>query len=264
MNQFLQHNKSEGNSQAKCIKRIHFEEIDSTNNWAKEHFDVWSSDGITLVTANKQWAGRGRFNRSWQSPAADNLYASFCFWLPKNWHDLGHLPQLLALAVMQVVEKLNFQVKIKWPNDLLIDQKKLGGILCEVLEAAGKKGMICGLGLNVNMSADELKMIDRPATSLAAQSGKKYDLEAILSAISLQFSNHLVDFFSIGFSHFYEEFKNGSAFKKGERIRFHDGVNQLIEAYYEDICPDGALQLRLLDGQLKRFYAGEFISEMNR
>ena len=72
--------------------------IDSTNSWAKAHPDQWAAEGVTLVTASEQMAGRGRFKRKWVSPPDVNIYATFCFWFDAERKDVGHIPQLLALA----------------------------------------------------------------------------------------------------------------------------------------------------------------------
>ena len=106
------------------VKHLHFKQIDSTNTWAKQHTDQWASKGVTLITASEQTAGRGRFKRRWESPPDVNIYATFCFWFDLHRTDLGHIPQILALASAQTLEMLGFFPKIKWPNDVLLGGKK--------------------------------------------------------------------------------------------------------------------------------------------
>jgi BirA family biotin operon repressor/biotin-[acetyl-CoA-carboxylase] ligase len=245
-------------SKGKAAKHIHFEQIDSTNTWAKMHIDQWADQGVTLVTASGQTAGRGRFKRRWESPPAVNIYATFCFWLDLQRADIGHIPQLLALAAAQVLEKREFSPTIKWPNDLLLQGKKIGGILCETVLEQGKRGIVCGIGLNVNMSQEALSQIDRPATSLLVERGQPFDVAAILDDLQRVFLLFLQEFIQKGFEPFFSLLQEKSSLRKGQMVRFHDNQT-LIEAQFEAMHPDGSVELRLPDGSLRTYYAGEFL-----
>lgn len=240
-------------------KHIHFEQIDSTNTWAKMHPDQWAPFGVTLITASSQTAGRGRFKRQWVSPPYVNIYATFCFWLEPQRIDLGHIPQLLALTTTQMLEKYGFSPAIKWPNDLLIQGKKVAGILCETIVEQEKRGIVCGIGLNVNMPLEILNQIDRPATSLLVEKGKAFEVVEILDRLQHHFLEALGKFLHQGFAPFFPLFQERSALKKGQAVRFHDNQT-LIEAQFENLYPDGSVELRLSNGTLKVFYAGEFLA----
>lgn len=240
------------------VKHIHFEQIDSTNTWAKNHTDQWAHEGITLITASAQTAGRGRFKRRWESPPHVNIYATFCFWFDLQRQDIGHIPQLLALAAAQTLEKHHFSPSIKWPNDVLLNGKKTGGILCETVLENGKRGIICGIGLNVNMPQSILEKIDRPATSLMVERGHEFDVATILDALQHIFSDSLNTFIHNGFAPFFPYLRDRSAHRKGQIVRFHDNQT-LLTALFETIHPDGSIELRLADGSLKIFHAGEFL-----
>ena len=152
------------------IQRYHFSTIDSTNSWAKANVENWtaSSDEImketdfamTLVTAEEQTGGRGRFNRLWESPRGVNIYATFCFLVAPTRSDIRQIPQLLALAASQVLETYQFSPLIKWPNDILIQGKKIAGILCETTMHESLLGVVCGIGLNVNMTKETIEKIN--------------------------------------------------------------------------------------------------------
>jgi BirA family biotin operon repressor/biotin-[acetyl-CoA-carboxylase] ligase len=257
-------NKNERNAQAKSkqdmhlAKQIHFEQIDSTNTWAKKHPDQWASTGVTLITASEQTAGRGRFKRLWISPPHLNIYATFCFWNDLQRSDMGHIPQLLAIAAAQTLEKQGFSPTIKWPNDVLLQQKKVGGILCETIIEQERQGIICGIGLNVNMPLEILKQIDRPATSLLVEGGHPFEVSHILDVLQQFFLAALNQFIAEGFAPFFPLFHQRSALKKGQLVRFHDHQT-LIEAQFEKLHPNGSVELRLIDGNSKIFYAGEFL-----
>lgn len=240
-------------------KHFHFEQIDSTNTWAKMHTDQWAPKGVTLITASKQTAGRGRFKRRWESPPHVNIYATFCFWIDLHRTDIGYIPQLLALAAAQVLEKLNFFPTIKWPNDLLLNEKKVAGILCETISEQEKKGIVCGIGLNVNMPLELLEKIDRPATSLLVEKGQLFDVSSILENLQQLFLSFLSLFIPQGFNSFFPLLQARSAFKPGQKVRFHDNQT-LLDAQFEAWLLDGSVKLRLPNGQLKIFHAGEFLS----
>lgn len=268
MKKEVYHNKKTGNKQVKnqgtdcpfaLSKHIHFETIDSTNTWAKTHVEQWAAEGVTLVTASQQTAGRGRFKRRWESPPDVNIYATFCFWFPLQRPDIGQIPQLLALAAAQTLEKNGFTPKIKWPNDVLLNDKKIGGILCETVLENSQRGVICGIGLNINMSQEILEEIDRPATSLLVESGSLFKPFAILEDLKNEFIPMLHQFIAKSFAPFFPLFQARSALQKGQKIYFHDNQH-LIEAQFECLHPSGAVELRLCNGNLKIFYAGEFVN----
>ncbi len=243
----------------KITKHIHFEQIDSTNTWAKTHADQWEPQGVTLVTASGQTAGRGRFKRRWESPPHVNIYATFCFWFDSKRTDSGHIPQLLALAAAQTLEKQGVLPAIKWPNDVLLNGKKVAGILCETVLEGEQRGIACGIGLNVNMPLDRLEKIDRPATSLLVESGHAFDSNAILEVLQHLFITFLYDFIRNGFASFFPLLQAKSALKKGQIVRFHDNQT-LLEAQFEALHPDGSVELLLPNGTLKIFHAGEFLT----
>jgi BirA family biotin operon repressor/biotin-[acetyl-CoA-carboxylase] ligase len=111
------------------IKHIHFETIDSTNTWAKTHTENLSPDKLTVISADHQLGGRGRFNRSWISPPHKNLISTFCFF--SEFPDIRNIPQILALSALELLEEHGLKAALKWPNDINAGPKKMGGILAE-------------------------------------------------------------------------------------------------------------------------------------
>lgn len=251
------------NAQGKKVrnvqKRVDFQSIDSTNTWAKIHPEVWSSEGVTLVTASEQTAGRGRFKRSWISPPGVNIYATFCLWFDPLREDVGHVPQLMALAASLALEERGYFPKIKWPNDLLIKGKKIGGILCETIMEGNAKGVICGIGLNVNMNQKEMEKIDRPVTSLFLEKGIEENKEEVLKALIDHFLQMLEKFLQASFQSYFPLLKERSYFIKGDRVKFQDGKN-VLAAQFEALHPQGGIILRLPDGTQKLFSSGEIIN----
>ncbi len=240
------------------MKHIHFDQIDSTNTWAKTHVDQWATEGVTLITASEQTAGRGRFKRKWESPRDVNIYATFCLWLDLQRTDMGYIPQLLALAAAQTLEKEGFLPTIKWPNDVLLRNKKVAGILCETILEKDRRGVVCGIGLNVNMPFEALSQIDRPATSLLEETKQFFNVATILEDLQKKFILFLQDFMTKGFAPFFPLLQERSTFKKGDIVRFHDNQT-FIEAQFDAMHPDGSVALCLPDGTVKMYHAGEFL-----
>lgn len=182
---------------------LSFVSLPSTNGWAKQHLKDWAEEGLTVVTAAHQTAGYGRLGRIWLSPPHVNLYASFCLWREGGEEEAMHISHLLGLATACCLEEWGFTPCLKWPNDLLIKGKKVAGTLCEAVEADQRKGLVCGIGLNVNMTAEALQPLGRPATSLALEGGQFYDPFILLDALMHHFARNLSRFRREGFNPFF-------------------------------------------------------------
>ncbi|MEI8366565.1 MAG: biotin--[acetyl-CoA-carboxylase] ligase [Parachlamydiaceae bacterium] len=240
------------------VIRQHFEQMGSTNTWAKLHAHQLPRDKITLVTAGMQTAGRGRFNRKWESPAHENIYASFCFFIEKHRTDIGNIPQVLALSAAEILKALGFSPELKWPNDVLLSKKKVAGILAETTPLSDQLCMIIGIGLNVNMPLETLQKIDRPATSLANESGRPFDVEKVLDRLQIQFTKDLDLFFEEGFHPFFAPYCASMSQSLNQVIQFHDN-RTVWKGFFDGINHDGSLRLKLPEGEIKTFVAGEIL-----
>lgn len=242
------------------IIRHHFSIIDSTNTWAKHHADSFNPLAITLITADAQTAGRGRFNRQWVSPPDQNIYATYCIFLEKHRTDIGNLPQVAAISIAQILTETGFSAKLKWPNDVIINNKKVAGILSESTPLSDKLCLIIGIGLNVNMTEEILQSIDRPATSLYAESMQKQDVKNILEKLTLQFSQNIAVFIEEGFSIFLKDYRERMHMPSG-CIQFHD--NRTVHTgKVHSINNDGSLNLLLSNNTIQTFHAGEIVPDV--
>lgn len=168
------------------IKRIHFETIGSTNTWGKQNADTFARDQVTLITADEQTSGRGRFKRKWESPPGQNIYATFCFFTKKPLATIGTISQVAAHSVAKTLQDHGLKPVLKHPNDVLLSGKKVSGILCETTSL----DMLCvlvGIGVNVNMPSELLEKIDQPATSLLAETGILHDIESLIKSLQKHF-----------------------------------------------------------------------------
>lgn len=168
--------------------RYHLSLVDSTNDWAKRNLNLLDPSDITLVTADAQSAGRGRFGRQWYSPQHQNIYATFVFFLDETTLDQAKLVQILAQVTQKILAENGVKATIKWPNDLLIGQKKVAGILLETAHCKDKMVVIMGIGLNVNMTKEELCKLDQPATSLLVETNTFWDKDLLINALARELS----------------------------------------------------------------------------
>lgn len=239
----------------KNICYIHFDTIDSTNNWAKGNAHTLDPNQYTCITALEQTAGRGRWFRKWVSPRGENIYASIFFCLPRNCPYLSNLGQVLSLSCATMLKKKGFAPQIKWPNDILLSGKKVAGILTEAVTFEDRIGIVLGIGLNVNMSKELLDSIDQPATSLAQLSGQTWAVEQILESLLKQFLKDLELLQDKGFAPFLTLYEQLLAYK-GQLITCHDGL-QPIKGICHSISSDGRLNLELADGKVALISSGE-------
>ena len=160
-----------------------FETVDSTNLYAKSLMEQEFEEGI-LVIAENQTAGRGRLGRTWQSESGKNLTFSILLKPKISPESVGVLSMYASLAVAEAIQEISaLAPECKWPNDVLVDEKKLCGILSEAVFHHEKlSGVIIGIGLNVNQTAF-LPPLERSATSLALVLGSVFDRVQVLTCI---------------------------------------------------------------------------------
>ena len=189
---------------------IHFGEIDSTNNYLKNSYQLL--DDFTFAAADYQSHGKGRNERFWQSNSGENLMFSF---LIKNKELLSKAESLSILTAVEVallIERYDIdKVGIKWPNDVLIGDKKVCGIL---LEGQVPDYLVVGVGLNVNQKQfpDDLR---RPATSLSLEAKQQFDIEELRDRL---FSNIVNNFSDIKLNDYLDYFRKHN-YLQNKRVR---------------------------------------------
>ncbi len=160
-----------------------FDSIDSTNNCAKAVAGCGAIEG-TVVIAENQTDGKGRHGRLWQANPNENLMFSLVLRPKLSPEALNLLPLCVAVGVAEAIERqTGLKVECKWPNDLLINKKKVAGIL---IEGSVKKGIVehvvVGIGINVNQQAFGNELINK-ATSLRLESGKELDRPGLFKEV---------------------------------------------------------------------------------
>ncbi len=164
---------------------IIYEKTDSTNTLAKSFIKNDCVDG-TLIIAKEQTAGRGRIGRSFSSPKGEGLYMSLILKPDMPLSLISQITLPIALAVANSIKKIcTLPAQIKWPNDIVINQKKLVGILTELKD----EYVIIGIGINVNNSSFP-EEITATATSIYKETMVKYDFYTLIYEIFKHFNDY--------------------------------------------------------------------------
>lgn len=182
-----------------------FTSIDSTNRYLKE---LPKSTAVDLCCAEQQTQGRGRFGRHWHSPFGENIYCSSRWNLNCDLSKLSGLSLVTSLAVLTTLKELNPSpdIKVKWPNDVLWKDKKLCGILIEIIaESNGTTQIIIGIGMNVNSDTKNHPLPDKAWCSLFEISNHKSDRNLIIGSLMTHLERYLNRFIEHGFEVFINE-----------------------------------------------------------
>ena len=223
------------------MELIFLEEVGSTNAYVKQHMSELSDS--TVVYTSHQTDGRGRLSRKWIDTGENNIYMTFCLKPSCEFQEIySNLTQYLSVVLCKTLEKYGVDSKIKWPNDVLVDGKKIAGILSETsMQGSSFKGIALGIGVNLNTSQTLLDSIDKPATSLAVILNKEIDREKFLKTLTDEFFLNYNRFLNTGFAMIRDFYLNHVSF-----LNTDISVNVLgkIESGCAvDITQDGALVL---------------------
>lgn len=189
--------KEELESEGLFCEWIYREEVPSTMDLVKERAEAGAPEGSVAI-AGRQTAGRGRHGRGWESPEG-GAWFSLLFRPPIELFRTGCVSVLVAVAAAQALrERYGLSVQVKWPNDLLLEGKKLGGILIE-LAAVGERvdWLIVGMGLNVNNPLPKEARI--PPISMAQALGAPVELEGLLAVLLKEIASEYQAFLQEGF-----------------------------------------------------------------
>ncbi|KRA17620.1 bifunctional biotin--[acetyl-CoA-carboxylase] ligase/biotin operon repressor BirA [Lysobacter sp. Root604] len=235
--------------------------IDSTNSELLRR--ATPAQGATVLLAERQTGGRGRRGREWASPLAAHLYLSLSRGFGGGLARLGGLSLVAGIAAVEALHGLGYDgVRLKWPNDLVVldarGLRKLGGLLIEGGgEHAGPARAVIGLGLNVRMPAAAAAAIDQPWCDLATLGdGTAPARDTVAAALLARLLPALDEFDADGLAPFLPRYAALDALA-GAAIAVHGGNGQRQDGVAIGLAEDGALRVRLDDGSLQSFHAGE-------
>ena len=236
-------------------KYLYFEEIDSTNTFLKNHYE--ELDDQTVVQAGHQTKGKGRLGRSWND---DSKSLVFSILLKDNLDSsrLDLLPLLTGAAMVKTLEEEGISASIKWPNDIIIKDKKCTGILLEAIHESTIKAVIIGVGVNLNNTCFPEELTFK-AISLQQVTSKVYDSRVVLTN------------FMKNFDIFYHQYLDGKDdfMKVVKSHSYLDGKPVYLNYYGQDkhgvvssIADDGKLEV-IIDNKMVKLNSGEVTLEKN-
>lgn len=236
-------------------ERIDLDECESTNDLALVHARAGAVHG-TVITADRQSAGRGRLGRTWASPPGTNLYLSAIVRSPRPLAELAPLTLALGIGVVDAVRAEGVAAQLKWPNDVLVGTRKLAGILCEACPEPGRGNatdscVVAGIGINVNVRAAELPAeVAARATSIADQRGGPVDRAAFTRGLLATLEPWIDRFLAGGVPAIAAAWEARLATGLTLRTGGHTGTALGLDR-------DGALRLRDAHGVIHRIHAGD-------
>jgi BirA family biotin operon repressor/biotin-[acetyl-CoA-carboxylase] ligase len=232
-----------------------FDSIGSTNLEAMSQARAGAPEGLCIV-ARQQTRGRGRLERSWQSPADAGLYMSLIL-RPK--FEINMWPLITLMAALAVHDALMracaLQADIKWPNDLCVDDRKLCGILAETVETASGPAAVVGIG--INLGTEILPLVPAEATSVESVTGRKPDGELVLHELLKSIAERY-DFLqsAAGGEHTIREWCAHSSYAVGRRVRATLS-GETFEGTTRGLESDGALRVETANGKMRIVRAGD-------
>lgn len=231
--------------------------VDSTQSEVQRRAAAGAPEG-TVVTALHQRAGRGRRGHEWWDAPGESLLFSV---LLRPDREPAETPQLSLVGGLAVAEALaastGVGARIRWPNDLLIDGRKVCGILAEAVSGAAARAhhVILGIGINLRQSAFPESLAER-ATSLRLVTGRDHDAAALLAAVLARLEARYAVWRGGGFAPLREAWLAHSTLP-GQPVRLPDGAMGRAE----DVGSDGVLLARAGDGRMVRVVSGAAVEE---
>ncbi|MCL2141973.1 MAG: biotin--[acetyl-CoA-carboxylase] ligase [Methanimicrococcus sp.] len=232
---------------------IYYEEANSSNDIAKKV--AQTSEEGTIVVVEQQTGGRGRLGRQWASPKG-GIWFSIILKPRVSLEKTSRLTLTFGLSVVKAIRMLGIDAKIKWPNDVLINGKKVSGILTEVeAEVDAVEFVVIGIGINVNMSLKDIpESLRENSTTLRDETGKTFDRVDFLQKLLYEMEQDYIRFSTQPFSDIINEI-----------VSFSDTVgkdvtvtmpNRIVSGIVVGISKTGALLLKRNDGVVEEIIAG--------
>lgn len=238
----------------------YFPVISSTQTEAHRLAQEGTPSG-TVVVANAQEKGKGRFGRFWHSPSGTGLWFSFILRPTLPLNVMPQLTLLTAVAVLRGIKKvIDIPLTIKWPNDLLIDGKKVAGILTELkAETDQVHYVVIGIGLNVNQREDDFpEELRHLATSLAMEAGRPVSRKEVIIQVLNTWEEIYTQYVQEGFQPVKREWEAFSS-TLGKRITAKIGQGD-VTGIAKGIAQDGALELEDDRGRIHKIYSAHIES----
>ena len=233
------------------MKLIKLDAIDSTNDFLKTLSSHEELDNFVVVTAENQTKGKGQMGAQWLTESGKNLTMSVLirdFLFDNNC--MFDLSVIVSLSVIDALKAVNIpDLSIKWPNDIMSYNKKIGGILIEnTIKSDGRIMSVVGIGLNVNQTNFE----NLPnASSLAVINNSEFDKDLLLNLI-VEKMKQRIELWNKNADNFWQEYFN-SLFRKGIPMPFKNLKNENFMGIIQGVSPVGKIQILLEDDSVSEF-----------
>lgn len=226
--------------------------IDSTNDYLKELSRNQIVENFTTVVANKQTKGRGQMGSTWVSEEGKNLITSILIKdVLQEVDEIFHLNVAVALSVFEVLKANNLpNLAIKWPNDIMSEQKKIAGILIEnSIKSDGNIESVVGIGLNVNQKSFE----NLPkASSMAVVTNSEFDLDEILNQLIFQIKKNCSYILTKQTDRLWQDY-HSNLYKINVPLAFEDVNQHKFMGIIQGVSTNGLLEIKLEDDSIKSF-----------
>jgi len=240
-----------------CIlgrKTVYFDNVSSTNDICKKLALEGEKEGLVVVS-DSQSQSRGRMGRNWVSEENLGIYMSVLLRPEISMDKISAITLCAAVAVNDVIKDCGIECSIKWPNDIVANNKKICGILTEMMfDSDGKSFVIVGIGVNVNNKRFDEDIKDR-ASSLYMLTGKMFRRQSIIKAILERFDNIYKMFVEKGFVSIKEIYEN-NCINIGKNVTVIE-KDRKFEAYAKGIDNNGELIVIYSNGREKSVLSGE-------
>lgn len=238
------------------FQTLRFDSLPSTNLEVARRAQEGAAEGLCIV-AGEQTAGRGRLGRQWLSPRGAGIYCSTLL-RPQFEQKLWPLITLMSAVVVNeaLSEACGLQTDIKWPNDILHDERKLCGILAEIVETPAGRAVVVGIGINLTNDSfpDELATV---ATSVAAATGRNPVLDLVLDKLQQSFAHWYTKLNQEqGANEVILAWSQRSSYAHGQRVRVTDSGTQ-VDGITRGLDLEGGLRLETDNGEMKTIRAGD-------
>jgi len=233
------------------------DEVDSTSTQVLARAAAGAPSG-TCLAAEWQSAGRGRRGRSWVCALGGSLTFSLLWRFERGAAHLGGLSLAVGVAVARALAACGVErVQVKWPNDLVVDFRKLAGILVEASgEMQGPSVAVIGVGVNYRLAERVVDRIDQPVIDVARAASTLPSRSELLARLLRELAQVLEEFEQRGFAGVRDTWRTLHAYQ-GRRVRVMPPRESPFDAEVADIAPDGALLVRLDDGRVVALASAE-------
>lgn len=235
----------------------HFDSINSTNTKAKELADLGALNG-TVVISEEQLSGKGRLGRNWISPKYKGIWMSIVLRPEINPIHIAKITQVGAAAVVKAGDELGYDMRVKWPNDIIINDKKVCGILTEMSSELNQINyVILGIGINANLDLDDFDVeLKEKASSIKIESKVQVNRKELCGKILNNFEDLYEKFICDGRGIDSINICRQRSILINKNVNVING-NDSYDALVMDLNDDGELVVKKGNGEIKNLFSGE-------